>query len=107
MKKKTLKQLKKECNNLWREICFKRAGYKSELSGKEGRQIGGSHIIQVHHIVGKGNYRVRFELENGIVLTQWEHIKGIHGGQSEAYRAKIKEVRGNDIYDRLNYLRDK
>ena len=98
-------KLKKECDNLYREVALKRAGYKSELSGKEGRQIGGEHILHVHHICRKPNYRLRFELDNAIVLTAWEHRYGIHGDHEEEYRQWIKKVRGDDIYDRLSLLR--
>ncbi|KKQ29792.1 MAG: hypothetical protein US46_C0017G0008 [Candidatus Shapirobacteria bacterium GW2011_GWF2_37_20] len=34
------KSLKKACDDLWADIIKAKAGYKSELSGKEGKQIG-------------------------------------------------------------------
>ncbi|KKP74575.1 MAG: hypothetical protein UR73_C0038G0008 [candidate division WS6 bacterium GW2011_GWF1_35_23] len=33
------KSLKKACDDLWADIIKAKAGYKSELSGKEGKQI--------------------------------------------------------------------
>ena len=100
-----MKSLKKQCDDLYREIALKRAGYKSELSGKEGKKIGGEHILHVHHIARKPNYRLRYELENAIVLTAWEHRYGIHGDHEEEYREKIKAIKGEDIYERMALLR--
>ena len=45
------KKLEKECDELWKEIALKKAGYKSELSEKKGKKIGGENILQVHHIL--------------------------------------------------------
>jgi curved DNA-binding protein CbpA len=93
--------LMKKSDDLWKEICLFRAGYKSELSGKLCHKHGGSDILQVHHIARKPNYALRYDLEGGIVLTKGEHTFGIHGEREEEYRAKIKEVKGADIYERL------
>lgn len=100
-----MKSLKKECVDLWKKIALKKAGYKSELSGKEGRQIGGQYILQVHHIGRKSNHRLLLELDNAIVLTKWEHNYGIHGDHEEDYREKIKAVKGDDIYERMLMLK--
>lgn len=109
MRKKTQKpsqRLKKECDALWGEIIKKRAGYRSEVSNKKGRQIGGDYILHPHHIAKKPNNRLRYEISNGICLTAGEHNFGIHGSQEEKYRDLIKRVRGNDIYERLSLLRN-
>ena len=82
-----------------KEICLKRAGYKSEISGKNTNLV-------VHHIARKPNYALRFETKNGIVLTGYEHRYGIHGDHEEKYRDLIKSVRGQDIYERLKILRN-
>jgi len=98
--------LKKECDDLWAEIIKLRAGYKSEISGREGRQIGGSYVMGAHHIAGKKTLFLRYSLENGICLENTgEHIYGIHSRNitiANQYKAKIEEVRGSDIYDKLN-----
>ena len=100
------KSLKKECDSLWSEIIKKKAGYISELSGKAGRQINGDFIICAHHIGGKANYRLRYELDNGICLTNGEHSFGIHNAdRSEDYREQIKLVKGRDIYKRMLALK--
>jgi len=91
------------CERLWKEIVLLRTGYKSELSGKPGKQIdpGNGHVLHSHHILRKPNYRLRFGLENGICLTAWEHTRGIHGALEEEYRRMIMAKRGADIYDKL------
>ena len=100
-----MKSLKKICDDLWKEIALIKAGHKSELSGKEGRKIGGEHILKVHHIARKPNYRLRYELDNAIVLTSWEHRFGVHGDHEEEYRERIKKVKGEDIYSRMLLLK--
>ena len=88
------KSLKKICDNLWRECCRARAGYKSELSGD-------TKILQIHHIVNKPNNRLRFELLNGICLTRAEHIYGIHSRDTvivNKYRKRILREIGMGRY---------
>jgi len=92
--------LKKVCDDLLRELCLLRAGNKSEISGKS------DVTLQVHHIVGKPNYFLRYHLENCIVLTIGEHKWGIHNpNREEQYREKIKAIRGNDVYEKLEQYR--
>ena len=97
--------IKKQCVEIWKEIALIKAGYKSELSGKEGTQIGGEYTLQVHHIGRKPNYRLLLELDNAIVLTKWEHHRGIHGDHEEEYRERIKAVKGQGIYERMSLLK--
>jgi len=56
----------KALDALWAEAVKLRAGNVSEYSGKEGR-------LNSHHIEGKGNHRLRWELDNGVCLTGGEH----------------------------------
>lgn len=91
--------LKKQCDKLWSELIKKRAGYKSELSGRAER-------LHSHHIMGKPNYRLRFEVKNGICLTAGEHFYGVHNqGRQKDYEDKIRAVKGENIYEELNLLR--
>lgn len=88
------KSLKKICDSLWRECCRARAGYKSELSGD-------TKILQTHHIVNKPNYRLRYELSNGICLTRTEHIYGVHSRDTvtaNEYHKRILEIIGESRY---------
>lgn len=105
--KPSKKILIKECDGLWSEIILRKAGFRSEISGLPGRQIDNDgHILQAHHIARKPNYRLRYELENGIALTIGEHKRGIHGTDEELYRERIKKVKGQDIYERMSLLRN-
>jgi len=102
---------KKELENLWKEIVKKRAGYKSELSGVEGKQIGGSDSITAHHIVGKQTDHLRFlEFDNGICLVNGsEHIFGVHNKRdvvrARHYQDLIIEKIGQKRYDKLLFMR--
>lgn len=99
-------ELRKQCDNLWYEIIKKRAGYKSELSGQHGKQIGGDSILNAHHIMAKPNFRLRYELQNGICLTQGEHKWGVHNpNKAEEYRDKIIAYIGQERWDFLKSLK--
>lgn len=94
-----LNDIKKRCDELWARIIKLKAGMKSEWSGK-------TENLHAHHIVGKSNYRLRYEIENGICLTAGEHFWIAHNqDRQELFRNKIKQIRGRNIYDRLNQLR--
>jgi hypothetical protein len=101
-----MNSLRKELDRLWKEAVYLRAGYKSELSGKEGKQIGGDHVLNAHHIIHKPNNYLRYSLDNGICVTSGEHLYGCHGPQEERYREWIKEKRGQDIYERLSIFKN-
>ena len=82
--KPTIKQL----DDLWRDVVKARACYKSEYRPAEG-------YLCAHHIDGKPNHRLRWELKNGICLTCGQHnyIFHVQGRAAEARRFAMK-VRG-------------
>jgi hypothetical protein len=88
------KALIKKLDKTWSLIIKLRAGNKSELSEK-------TENLDSHHIVRKPCYFLRYDLDNGICLTSYEHRYGIHGSHEEEYREHIKAVRGKDIYEKL------
>jgi hypothetical protein len=100
------KSLKKICDDLWIEYIKLKAGHKSEISGKEGRKIGGSAILTSHHIVGKPNLRLRYELENGICLENGrEHIFGVHNKFDTVVAKKYQDLIIKKIgEEKYNYL---
>lgn len=113
MNKKKLKKLfsksnlKKECDDLWFYIIKYKAGFKSELSGnytiKKDGTIGG---ICAHHILAKPNFRLRYEIKNGICLTLGEHKFGIHNPNRQAeYLDRIINHIGKDTYEWLKTLK--
>jgi hypothetical protein len=103
--KKIGKSLVSQCDELWREIILLKAGNRSEFSGKRADPANGVYL-QAHHILKKPNRRLRYEIENGICLTEGEHYYGMHGGREEEYRRRIQAMRGADIFDRLYLLRN-
>lgn len=104
-----IKPKKKILDDLWSDCIKARAGYKSELSGKPGKKIGGDYILTAHHIVGKPNNRLRYELDNGICLeNRSEHIFGVHSkdpAKSREYQDKIINKIGQKKYEKLLSLR--
>ncbi|MEA2036106.1 MAG: hypothetical protein U9O94_01255 [Nanoarchaeota archaeon] len=96
------KRQKDVCDALWNKIIKLRAKKRSELSGLEG-------MIAAHHICGKSTYALRYSLDNGIcLLNRSEHIYGIHSNDPmvvERFTARIKALRGQDIYERLEPLK--
>ena len=62
------KQLHKKVENLWKEACKKRDGYKCQYCGS-------TQILQVHHIVSRKNTSTFFDIDNGITLCKNCHSK--------------------------------
>lgn len=65
-RKLTQKGLTKILDDLWAEIVKKRAGYKCEVSGT-------TENLQSHHIIGRSNWRLRWEPRNGVCLSAKHH----------------------------------
>ncbi len=112
IKSPTHAQLKRELDKLWIECIKARALYKSELSGKEGRKIGGDIILTSHHIVGKPNNYLRYLLDNGICLENGnEHIFGVHNKndviRARYYQDLIIQKIGQEKYNQLLSFRKK
>ena len=92
---------KQECVELWYEVVKSRAQYKSEVSGIEGKQIGGNATLNAHHVLGRRG-TLLLDLSNGICITQGEHFSAHSPNMttSEEMRAKIYDAliqRGEDI----------
>lgn len=107
-KKIRKKNYKNEADKLWAEIIKKKAGYKSEYSGKPGKQIGGDSILNAHHLVGKKSLFLRYSIENGICLTNGEHNFIAHNiNRQEEFRKKVIEIKRYDIYEKLTKFKYK
>jgi hypothetical protein len=105
MKRKTIskhKKMMKECDQMWSEIVKIKAGYKSEYSGKKGKEVGGYAILNSHHLIGKSSLALRYNIENGSCITNGEHfyIAGVEG-RKEMFKQRIIEVRGYDVFAKL------
>ena len=82
--------------SLWEKIVKQRAGYKCERCGK--------HLfLNAHHIYGRTNYKVRYDIENGACLCPGHHTlnkDAAHNAPLEFIEFMIKK-RGNKWFDRL------
>ena len=67
-----------------REHCLWRAGYRSEISGKQG-------ILEVHHIIPRSQGGTD-NPSNLIVLTTEEH-KAIHEGKLKIPKSKLEKIK--------------
>ncbi len=93
------KNFEKEVDALWSKAVKLRAGNKSELSGLTG-------CLHAHHLAGKPNYRLRYELLNGMALTAGEHKFVAHNsGRYESFRHRVMLMRGMDIFEKLYALK--
>ncbi len=107
----------KRLDTLWAKLIKKRAGYTSEVSGACGMNV----ILEAHHIHGKANLALRYSLLSGICITNIEHNYHAHGHENHGrtrqhpyagrslykkFREKVKELRGNDIYERLQEIKN-
>lgn len=100
-----------QCERLWFEIVKLRAGFRSEISGLSKDQ---GNVLTAHHVNGKSNYALRFDLRNGICLENGkEHIYGVHNSNpsiSRYYdnliREKMIEREGKDIYLKLEMMKN-
>ena len=64
-----------KCEPIWRAIVLYRAGNKSKISAC-------THNLQVHHLIHRSRSMTRWDLNNGFVLTAYEHkfmVGGPHG----------------------------
>ena len=94
-----------QCENVWRFIIRSRAGFKSEINEKHTRD---NSILECHHILGKNSIALRFSLDNGICLADFQHRWSVSLNQNERIylENEIAKVRGanfkEDIRERLN-----
>lgn len=72
--KRSQKSIKTSCDKLWSRLV--RAGGVCEKCGKTSREVQ----LHPHHVYGRGNYRLRFDLRNGCCLCARCHM-----GWAESY----------------------
>ena len=105
-------RLFKELDDLWRRAVkvvygkFDGDYYYCEMCGKPckaGEGAGRGKGINAHHVIGKSNYNVRWEVEDGSPLDSGCHTMrkdSAHQDRS-AFLKKIIDKRGQEWYDRL------
>jgi hypothetical protein len=89
-------------DKIWAYLVKCRAGFRCEVTGREDA------TLNAHHLIGRTNYRLRWELENGICITAGVHNFGAHGSKTRQveFEKRVKQLRGEDVYDRLLMLKN-
>jgi len=85
--------LTKKLDSTWSELVKKRAGYKCEVCG-----IGESGHLNSHHIVGRRNRMVRWDVRDGVCLCVKHHRFGIESAHEDPlwFREWLEENRWED-----------
>lgn len=71
MKTKSKKYLKNKCDKLWSDIIKIKATGRCEVCGTP-------YNLNSHHVIGRVNYNLRWDLRNGICLCVKNHKFGIY-----------------------------
>jgi len=75
-KKPNLRKLVKKAFSLWSECARIQHGHKCELCGIKDKEIsdkGKPTVLNVHHLIPRGNKALRFDLRNACVLCRNHH----------------------------------
>ena len=86
-------KLSKKLDEAWSLSVKKRAGYKCEVCG-----VGESGHLNSHHIVGRRNRMVRWDVRDGVCLCVKHHRFGIESAQEDPlwFREWLEENRWED-----------
>lgn len=84
------------CDKLVRLAALKKYGEKCAICGKDGG-------LNVHHIFGRTNRSVRWDLDNLIPLCVYHHVWGKFSAHLSPieFIEFVKDKRGNEWYKRL------
>jgi hypothetical protein len=86
-------KLSKKLDEAWSLAVKKKAGYKCEVCG-----IGESGHLNSHHIVGRRNRMVRWDIRDGVCLCVKHHRFGIESAHEDPlwFREWLEENRWED-----------
>ncbi len=86
-------KLSKKLDEAWSLAVKKKAGYKCEVCG-----IGESGHLNSHHIVGRRNRRVRWDVRDGVCLCVKHHRFGIESAHEDPlwFREWLEDKRWED-----------
>jgi len=94
-KKPRNKQLQTKAENLWKAVCLAR---DKGCVGRRFRSCN-SDILQVHHVIGRGNRRSFLEIINGVTLCKSCHFFLHH---NDIFRMTIEDyAREQNGFERL------
>jgi len=91
------KNLRKQCDRLWSEII--RSRIFCERCGKPANNP--------HHIIGRANYNLRWNIRNGCLLCAYCHVFGSHSAHNDplGFMEWLKSNRPDD-YEYLKWKRN-
>jgi hypothetical protein len=96
MRTLTKKRLTQINDDLWSLIVRTRDNYICEFCHTKTKHT------EAHHIIGKDNKSVRWDIQNGISLCYYHHRFWIHGGKmTDEKRIEFYESILGDEYDEL------
>ena len=87
----TKKQLTKKLDEAWSVACKKKADFKCEV-------CGATNYLNSHHIVGRRNRTLRWDLRNSVCLCVLHHKFGIESAHEDPlwFREWLEENRWED-----------
>ena len=97
-KPKKVKITTKTLDKLWRMAVKK-------LAGDECEYCGATKYLNAHHVFGRRNFAVRWEINNGVSLCAKHHTFSNEFSAHQTptrFKDWIIEKRGQDWYDELN-----
>jgi hypothetical protein len=100
VRKESWKYKRDRADDLWAKLVKVHAGHKCEMAGHEWECNGG---LQSHHIVGRSEFTLRWELDNGECLCAKHHINFAEAFPA-LYHADL-ERRHPGLLERLSELR--
>ena len=73
---------------------------RCENRGGEGQ----GHGLNAHHIIGRSNFNVRWDVDNGVAVCVKHHVFSIWSAHQNPFwfLQKILDIRGKVWYDKLN-----
>ena len=94
--------LMKALDDLLVKVCRKRANYRCEITGEPDGE-GRGKVLNVHHFIGRSNYRVRWNPDNAVCLTSGKHTLSPWSAHKNPiwFRDLMIEKRGQAWYDNL------
>jgi hypothetical protein len=102
-KKKSIRALlRKELDLLVIKVARKRAGNKCEITGREDGE-GRGHYLNGHHIIGRSNFRVRWNPDNIAILSPGKHTLAPLSAHKDPiwFLGVMIEKRGKEWYAKL------
>jgi len=93
------KKLRKELDDIWREIIYLTYNYTCEICWEELTPV----TCNAHHIIGRGNFNVRWDKDNGSLLCYYDHniAKNAPHYDNEKYLIWLREHRPEGFYENL------